>query len=89
MALLQITVGLQVFQYKGGSMNIFKQITFVKRVKSALKQAKQTIDNNQGLASSVKNRVEYLKDDLEELLKLLPQLKPVFREGLEIVEKIF
>lgn len=70
-------------------MNIFKQITFVKRVKSALKQAKQTIDNNQGLASSVKNRVEYLKDDLEELLKLLPQLKPVFREGLEIVEKIF
>lgn len=70
-------------------MNIFKKIAFVNKVRKAVKQAKQMIDKNQGLAVDVKNRLHYLVCDIEEMLSLLPQFKPVYKEVIEIVKEVF
>ena len=70
-------------------MNIFKKIALIHKIKKALKQAKQTIDKNQGLAADVKNRLYYLVCDVEELVKLLPQFKPIYKEVIEIVKEVF
>ena len=47
------------------------------------------IDTNNGLAAQVKNRIEYLINDVEELLRLLPQFKPIYKEIIEIVKEVF
>lgn len=61
----------------------------IHKIKKALKQAKQMIDKNQGLATDIKNRLHYLICDIEELTALLPQFKPIYKEVIEIVKEIF
>ena len=70
-------------------MNIFKKIVLVSKIKKAFKKAKTMIDNNQGLAVEVKNRLFYLKTDIEAMLALLPQFKPIYKEVMEIVKEVF
>ena len=70
-------------------MNIFKKIAFINRVKKAVKQAKKSIDSNKGLAQEVKRIIGNLKSDIEALLTYLPQLKPIYKEVLEIVKEVF
>lgn len=70
-------------------MNIFRKIALINRIKKATKKAKNMIDENQGLASDVKNRLSYLIADIEEMLSLLPQFKPIYKEVIEIVKEIF
>jgi archaellum component FlaC len=70
-------------------MNIFKKIILVNKIKNAFKKAKTMIDNNQGLALDVRNRLNYLKADIEEMLSLLPQFKPIYKEIIEIVKEVF
>lgn len=73
-------------------MNIIKTIkrmVFVNKVKKAIKKSKTMIDNNQGLALDVRNRLNYLKADIEEMLSLLPQFKPIYKEVVEIVKEVF
>ena len=70
-------------------MNIFKKIALIHKIKKALKQAKKSIDKNQGLAADIRNRLNYLIADIEELLALLPQFKPIYKEVIEIVKEIF
>ena len=73
-------------------MNIFKSIKrflFINKVKKAVKKSKTMIDSNQGLAVSVKNRLFYLKTDIEEMTQLLPQFKPIYKEVMEIVKEVF
>lgn len=70
-------------------MNIFKKIVLVNKIKKAFKKAKKMIDNNQGLAVDVRNRLNYLKADIEEMLSLLPQFKPIYKEVIEIVKEVF
>lgn len=70
-------------------MNIFKKIALINKVKKSIKQAKKTIDTNNGLAAQVKNRIEYLINDVEELIRLLPQFKPIYKEIIEIVKEVF
>lgn len=70
-------------------MNIFKKIALVNKIKKAIKKSKKMIDNNQGLALDVRNRLNYLKADIEEMLSLLPQFKPIYKEVLEIVKEVF
>lgn len=70
-------------------MNIFKKIVLVNKIKKAFKKTKKMIDNNQGLAVDVRNRLNYLKADIEEMLSLLPQFKPIYKEVLEIVKEVF
>ena len=40
-------------------------MVFVNKVKKAFKKAKKMIDENQGLAVDVRNRLNYLKADIE------------------------
>lgn len=70
-------------------MNIFKKIALINRIKKSIKQAKKMIDTNNGLAVQVKNRIEYLINDVEELIRLLPQFKPIYKEIIEIVKEVF
>lgn len=70
-------------------MNIFKKIALINKVKKSIKQAKKMIDDNNGLAAQVKNRIEYLINDVEELIRLLPQFKPIYKEIVEIVKEVF
>lgn len=70
-------------------MNIFKKIALINRIKKSIKQAKKMIDTNNGLAAQVKNRIEYLINDVEELTRLLPQFKPIYKEIIEIVKEVF
>ena len=70
-------------------MNIFKKIALIHKTKQAIKKAKKMIDTNQGLAQSVKNRLFYLVSDVEELIGLLPQFKPIYKEIKEIVKEVF
>lgn len=69
-------------------MNIIKKIILVSKIKKAFKKAKTMIDNNQGLAVEVKNRLFYLKTDIEAMLALLPQFKPIYKEVVEIVKEV-
>lgn len=70
-------------------MNIFKKIALINKVKKSIKQAKKMIDENNGLAAQVRNRIEYLVNDVEELVRLLPQFKPIYKEIIEIVKEVF
>lgn len=70
-------------------MNIFKKIALVNKTKKAIKKAKKMIDENQGLALDVKNRLRYLIYDIEAMLSLLPQFKPIYNEVMEIVKEVF
>ena len=73
-------------------MNIIKTIKrmiLVNKIKKAFKKAKKMIENNQGLAVDVRNRLNYLKADIEEMLSLLPQFKPIYKEVVEIVKEVF
>ena len=70
-------------------MNIFKKIVLINKVKKAFKKAKTMIDNNKGLAVDVRNRLDYLRADIEEMLSLLPQFKPIYKEVMEIVKEVF
>ena len=64
-------------------------MVLVNKIKKAFKKAKTMIDNNQGLAVDVKNRLFYLKADVEAMLSLLPQFKPIYNEVMEIVKEVF
>lgn len=70
-------------------MNIFKKIAFVNKVGKAVKQAKEMIDKNKGLADEVKRVVGNLKLDIEALLTFLPQFRPIYKEVMEIVKEVF
>lgn len=70
-------------------MNIFKKIALINKVKKSIKQAKKMIDDNNGLAAQVRSRIEYLINDVEELARLLPQFKPIYKEIAEIVKEVF
>lgn len=70
-------------------MNIFKKIALINKVRKSIKQAKKMIDENNGLAAQVRNRIEYLVNDVEELVRLLPQFKPIYKEIIEIVKEVF
>ena len=70
-------------------MNIFQKIKLVAKINSALKKSKKAIDKNKGLAGEVRNRLQYLIADVEELVRLLPQFKSVYEDIEKIVKEVF
>ena len=70
-------------------MNIFQKVKLVAKTNSALKKSKKAIDKNKGLAGEVRNRLQYLVNDVEELIRLLPELESVYDEVLKIVKEVF
>lgn len=70
-------------------MNIFQKVKLVAKINSALKKSKKAIDKNKGLAGEVRSRLQYLVNDVEELIRLLPELESVYDEVLKIVKEVF
>lgn len=70
-------------------MNIFKKIALVNKVKKAIKQTKKLLDTNKDLTKEVKRVIGNLKQDIDALLTLLPHLKPIYKEVIEIVKEAF
>lgn len=70
-------------------MNIFQKVKLVAKINSALKKSKKAIDKNKGLAGEVKNRLQYLVNDVEELIRLLPEFESIYDEVLKIVKEVF
>lgn len=70
-------------------MNIFKQIALINKAKKAIKQAKQTVDKNRGLAEDVKKKVGNVKMAIEDLLFSLPMLKPLYTDIVAIVKRFW
>ena len=69
-------------------MNIFKKISLLGKIEKALKQAKQLIDENQGVAKDVKKVIKAIKADVETLIALLPSLKDVYLDILELIRNV-
>ena len=69
-------------------MNIFQKIAFINRISKAWKKAKKAIETKKDLAEKVRNQINKILDDLQELTKLLPDLKGVYYETIEIIEAI-
>ena len=70
-------------------MNIFQKVKLVAKINSALKKSKKAIDKNKGLAGEVRNRLQYLVNDVEELIRLLPEFESIYDEVLKIVKEVF
>lgn len=70
-------------------MNIFKKIVLINKIQKAVKQAKDMIDTNKGLADEIKKIIASLKVDIEALLNCLPQFKPIYKEVMKIVKEVF
>lgn len=70
-------------------MNIFQKVKLVAKINGALKKSKKAIDKNKGLAGEVKNRLQYLVNDVEELIRLLPEFESIYDEVLKIVKEVF
>ena len=70
-------------------MNIFKQIALINKAKKSIKEAKKSIDKNKELTKNVKQIIGNIKLDIEALLSYLPQLKPVYKDLIDIVKEFW
>ena len=70
-------------------LNLFKKLTLVNKVQKVIKQIKNTIDTNKGLADEFKRIIGNLKLDIDALLVCAPQLKPIYKDILNIIEEVW
>jgi len=68
--------------------NIFRQIIFINKTKKAIKKSKSLINSKKDLAGKVRKHFDNILGEVHELLKLLPDLKEVYFEAIEIIENI-
>ena len=64
-------------------------ILFPFKAKKAVKQTKKVLDTNKDLTKEVKRVVGNLKSDVDTLLTLLPHLKPLYKDIVAIIKKVF
>lgn len=69
-------------------MNIFKPISLYYKIEKAIKKSKTLIDSKKGLAEKVKKHIENIMSEFQELVRLLPDLRNVYFEVVEIIENI-
>lgn len=69
-------------------MNIFRAIGIANRIEKAIKKSKFLIDSKKGLAENVKKHIDNIVGEVQELVRLLPDLRNVYFEVVEIVENI-
>lgn len=68
-------------------MNIFKAIGLYNKIEKAIKKAKKLIDAKQGLAEKVKKHIDNIMSEFQELVRLLPDLRNIYFEIVEIIEE--
>lgn len=69
-------------------MNIFKTISLIKRIEKAIKKSKLIIDSKKDLAQKVREHLDNILGEIQELLRLLPDFRNVYFEAIEIIEHI-
>lgn len=69
-------------------MNIFRAIGIVNKIEKAIKKSKDLIDNKKGLAEKVKKHIDNIISEVQELVRLLPDLRNIYFEVVEIIENI-
>lgn len=69
-------------------MNIFQKISFINRVSKAVKKSKELIDCKKDLAEKVRKHLDNILGEIQELVRLLPDLRNIYFELIEIIENI-
>ena len=69
-------------------MNIFKKVAFIKRIEKAIKNSKKLIDSKKDLAEKVKKHLNNICNEVQELVRILPDFRNVYLEIIEIIDNI-
>ena len=69
-------------------MNIFQQIALANKIKKAFKKSKKLIETKKDLAEKVRNHLDVILGEVQEILRLLPDFRNVYFEVIEIIENI-
>lgn len=69
-------------------MNIFQKLTLINKLNKAYKSAKEYLDRVQGIAPQVREIMNRLEKDINELMVLLPCLLSVREDVSEMFKKL-
>jgi len=69
-------------------MNIFQKLTLINKLNKAYKAAKEYLDRVQGVAPQVREIMNRLEKDINDLMVLLPCLLSIREEVAEILKKL-
>lgn len=69
-------------------INVFQAIGLYNRANKAVKKSKKLIDSKKDLAEKVRKHNENIMAEFQELSHLLPDLRNVYFEVVEIIENI-
>ena len=69
-------------------MNIFQKIGFINRLTKAIEKSKKLIDEKKDLAEKVRKHLNNIGAEIQEVVRLLPDLRNVYFEALEIIDNI-
>lgn len=69
-------------------MNIFQKISLINRITKAIKKSKKLIDSKREVAEKVRKHIDNICGEAQEIVRLLPDLRNVYFEIIEIVEEI-
>lgn len=69
-------------------MNIFQKLTLINKLNKAYKAAREHLDRVQGIAPQVREIMNRLEKDINELMSLLPCLLSVREDVEEIFKKL-
>lgn len=67
-------------------MNIFKAIGLYNKIEKAIKKSKTLIDTKKDVAEKVGKHLDNILGEIQELVRLLPDLRNVYFEVIEIIE---
>lgn len=68
-------------------MNIFQKISLINKISKAIKKSKKLIDEKKDLAEKVRNQINNICADFQELIRLLPDFKNIYLDILTIIEE--
>lgn len=68
-------------------MNIFQKISLINRISKAIKKSKKIIDERKEVAEKVRGYIENIMDNFQNIVRLLPDLRNIYFEIVEIIEE--
>lgn len=68
-------------------MNIFQKISLINRISKAIKKSKKIIDEKKEVAEKVRGYIENIMENFQNIVRLLPDLRNVYFEIVEIIEE--
>lgn len=68
-------------------MNIFQKVSLINRISKAIKKSKKLIDEKKELAEKVRKHIENIMCEFQEIVRLLPDLRNIYFEIVEIIEE--